>query len=1217
MAVRKLAGVSLLALALAGGGCGDKQSDGAVNTADNDVKGSGQSSDGKTKGDKDESPSGAGAAGMMGSGSAGSPGSSTDEPAKDGTKMDPEGQDVTDTSADSKDGVTEDIGATEFVSADPSGGDGSVGAGREAMSAGGAAGSAVGIPATSAPTGVDGDFAESANDTAAAEPAGAQRSVERGDIFQVLGDGRILNFNQYRGVQIIDVRDPNNPVIEGRLRLNGFPVELYVVDNRAILLLNGYQNYYGGRDDIKVERREGGLVAIVDIADRAAPKLVDELLISGSINTSRLTREGDKSALYVAAQYYEDVVLPVDVAVEEAAAVGVAIAPPGVGRMPSGPSMKLTSFDVSTAEIAKRNEIELGGYVSDIQATTDVMMVASIDYGQRDPKSRVALVDISDPGGKMVLGAEVEAAGIVQNKFNMDVYNDVLRVVSGGDWNSQVNTVQTFNIRDLGNAIPVDSCDFGLNQQLFATLFVDERAFFVTYLRQDPFHAFSIDETGRCEEENEFIVSGWNDFFRAVEGDTRLIGIGKNDENRNSTVAVSLYDITDLSNPAPLLARDEVELDWSSSEASWDDRAFSVLEDAVSVQAADGTEETGLVLLPFEGYENDRGMSTYRTGVQIFTFSASTLTKRGEMAQATNVRRTFLTEEDIAANLSDEDLTLHDVSDPDEPEQLGAVEVAANYRRIFRYGDQVVRVKEPSGRRYYPSTPAAESVVEVLAAGADPDLAPAVASFTVPANATLKQVGDLLVSYQANSSIQNGQLSNTTTFTVYDLSNPSEPEQVGATSTDVLVGNGGFIDEPFFDIAVDCFDCGPYYGPSESMATSSALVFPITTPHNEFLGSQRVCVEHPSFGCLSNGAVMGGGVATGGASTTPTAGPSAPMVDGGVDADVAIAFPEPEVCTEYYSGEIRCTYDEDRKESCQGNFVKCDDEECEEIERDALPFPPERYCYQEENYRYWSSYRFEVLDLSDPTAPKMVDAIELPEEYQGTSARVFDDTLYFNSSEPIDVAGDARGFMKRYFQHIDLSTPAEPTVSKRVNIPGEVIAVDDAEIITRDMVWDEMDTESLLARLSVQDDKARLLAQRLFDEREVQNVTVDGRGRLLVNHSQAYRYRYFVRGPVWEEPNYRLSILSAETLKVLGEADLDYWASLLSATEARALYSVSGGVLMINVEDATKPVAQAYFPIYDYYSDTGVVVDGDRFVLAGGLYGVYSLSLDEANLAKP
>ena len=104
------------------------------------------------------------------------------------------------------------------------------------------------------------------------------------------------------------------------------------------------------------------------------------------------------------------------------------------------------------------------------------------------------------------------------------------------------------------------------------------------------------------------------------------MGIGVNDET-SRTLAVSLYDITVLTNPEPLIAREQVEFGGGWSEARWDHRAFSVLEDAVEIKSPDGVEETGLVLLPFQGWDDTR--ETYVSGVQIFTFSETTLTRRG------------------------------------------------------------------------------------------------------------------------------------------------------------------------------------------------------------------------------------------------------------------------------------------------------------------------------------------------------------------------------------------------------------------------------------------------------------------------------------------------------------------------------------------------------------------------------------------------------------
>lgn len=497
--------------------------------------------------------------------------------------------------------------------------------------------------------------------------ASEERTVEEGDIYKVLGDSRILNLNAYRGLQVIDFSDVSKPVIVGRLAVAGSPVEMYVEDKKVVVLLNNWVGYYGSRKDVKVDTREGGLVLLADISDPNKPKALDQAYVPGYISTSRLTVGGGQAALYVAAGNWNG----------EARTV-------------------VKSFDVSGDSIVDRTQLDLGGYVQDIQATTEALLVARNDWSDDYNRSKVTIIDISNPSGVMVQGDEIKVAGTVSNKFNMDLYKGVLRIASGANWDaSNTNHIQTYDASDFSKLTEIDHCSFSDGQQLFATLFLGNKAFMVTYLRKDPFHAFWIGDDGSCQQRSEFVVSGWNDYFRAVFDEQRLIGIGKNDESGGSTMAVSLYDINDLSSTNPLLARAEVALDQSWSEASWDDKAFSVLEDALSPEAADG--ETGLVLLPFEGWsEKDQ---TYVAAVQIYTFSKNTLTRRGVMNHGASVRRSFLADAQTTANLSDSELSLFDDSAPDSPRELGRVELAPNYTQILTFGDYMVRLKNTSN--YY------------------------------------------------------------------------------------------------------------------------------------------------------------------------------------------------------------------------------------------------------------------------------------------------------------------------------------------------------------------------------------------------------------------------------------------------------------------------------------------------------------------------------------
>ncbi len=102
----------------------------------------------------------------------------------------------------------------------------------------------------------------------------AQREVEEGDIYRVLAGRQILKLNAYRGLQVIDLRDVEQPRIVGRLRISGTPVEMYVVGERAFVLIENWQGYYGrphaGLEDL--EQRHGALLLAVDLSDPSAPR---------------------------------------------------------------------------------------------------------------------------------------------------------------------------------------------------------------------------------------------------------------------------------------------------------------------------------------------------------------------------------------------------------------------------------------------------------------------------------------------------------------------------------------------------------------------------------------------------------------------------------------------------------------------------------------------------------------------------------------------------------------------------------------------------------------------------------------------------------------------------------------------------------------------------------------------------------------------------------
>jgi hypothetical protein len=997
-----------------------------------------------------------------------------------------------------------------------------------------------------------------AEDSTASEGSKASgRTVEEGDIYRVLEGGLLLNLNPYRGLQVVDLHDVSKPKVTGRLREAGSPVEMYVVGKRAIVLLNNWTGYYGARSDVAVKQASGGLVLNVDLSNPAQPVVVDRELVPGYIQTSRLAREGDRAALYVAAQ------LQGCWGAQDRDCTGTVV----------------KSFDATGADLLERSRIDLGGYVNAVQATPEAMIVGSYDYeNYANPRTSVSLLDIANVDGHITRGPSVMVPGLVSSKFNLDLHAGVLRVVSSDrGWGGNTgNRLNTFDARVPGQLTPIAECAFGAGQQLFATLFLHDRAFFVTYLRQDPFHSFSIDAAGRCREESEFIVSGWNDFFKPTFDERRLIGIGTDDAEGNRKVAVSLYDITDLRNPNPLVAREVVESKNSYSTASWDDKAYSVIEGGVSIPSAKDPSilETGLVLLPFVGYDD-----TYqhtKAGVQIYTFSERTLTRRGVMDHGTMADRSFQPQAGLTANLSDTTLSLFDTASADAPVERGRVELAPSYTAVHEYGTHLVRIRDTRGsyRGWWTSATPPSAYAEVITAQGDPDAAPTLASIAMPAGSRTFKVGTLFVVVTTESKCSSdADCKHSSVLQVYDLTDPLAPRQVSSLTSDrLLPGYGYGWGDGYF--GMECGVRGPYSYDDYSRVLPNTLVFGRNLPQQKSIGNYETCSSYVND--------YGGGCERG------------------------------QVCS-WLGGGKTCERKVGVAEfTCSGGFQRCTqsadgETTCVEVPESQLPLTESCSIY--ERHRYWSSLELDVLDLTTPSAPKLT-AVSFAKDEETVGLVGTQDSVYFAFKKPVTLSDDARPHVKHYFRQVDLRTPASPAVGNPVNVPGELLAVLGDQLITRDLRWGPRQADTWVHSVRRAGDAVTVSASKQLVDREVKNVLLDGAGHLAVSHGRIYHYDY--AGTAEQD---KLSLFAPTDLAPLGEVNVDSWANMTTAVGGRVLFAVPGGFLIVNVQDVQAPYAQAFFPQQGYLEKT--TFHGDTLLLAAGPFGLRAFDATTSNLLTP
>jgi hypothetical protein len=400
--------------------------------------------------------------------------------------------------------------------------------------------------------------------------------------------------NSYRGLAVVDL---SRYELVGRLQLSGFPVEMYLRGARAFVFVTDLQ--------------AGTRLIEISVADPAAPGISRSASIDGGLRTSRVV--GD--VLY---------------AVTDAGVHSFRIAP-----SPFQPAASLT----------------LEGGADFAQATDAYAFVAApLPGSDAAAGTRIALVDIGDPGGALARRGAIDLPGYVADDQKLDFGGGVLRVVTH-DWvDGGLSRLFTIDIANPDAPVVLATLELARGEQLFATRFSDDRAYLVTFLQVDPLWVIDLSDPAHPSIAGELEVPGYATQIVA-DGD-RLVSLGVDVESW--TTQVSLFDV---SNPSAPLLLDRENLGDASTDALWERKAFGVFP--------------GFVLLPSWD------------GLTVISRDADTLTRRGVVSVAGGALRGFPFGTSIVAAGSEEVV----VSDSASLGVRGRITVAEDVVDLGRLAD--------------------------------------------------------------------------------------------------------------------------------------------------------------------------------------------------------------------------------------------------------------------------------------------------------------------------------------------------------------------------------------------------------------------------------------------------------------------------------------------------------------------------------------------------
>ncbi len=470
--------------------------------------------------------------------------------------------------------------------------------------------------------------------TATTSTTGA--AVVESDIWEFSGN-TLFFFNQQRGLQVIDITQPESPVLRWTLPLPAVGEQMYLLDTNLVVLLAQNNCGNGNSNDVLVVR----------LTDQG-PVVQSRVSLEGSWSDSRMV--GD--VLYMASEAYYAL-------------------PSTNGEWVWG--TVVSSVDLSDpARPVVADTRQVNGYGNLVYATDDYFFVVTADYDYYT--STVYPFDISDSSGLMAPLPQVHLPGMVENKYNLNfqagVFSAVHTYPDSANWDYWSTTLENFELGPAGSFARVGGLVLARGNQLQSSRFDGTKAYVVTGDQTSPLWVVDNSNPASPVVAGKVQIAGWSSFIVPLGG--RLVTIGV----QSNMVAVSLFDVSQPSLPALL---DDVVLgnQFSWSFANWDDKSFNVLPGA------------GLILVPYEGY----GSNGFSSQVQLIDLGSNSLALRGVVSHPMQPERTAVVGGSILA-LSDEDLISVDATNRDEPVVQTDLNLAWDASAVIPAGNFIVQVSE-------------------------------------------------------------------------------------------------------------------------------------------------------------------------------------------------------------------------------------------------------------------------------------------------------------------------------------------------------------------------------------------------------------------------------------------------------------------------------------------------------------------------------------------
>lgn len=413
------------------------------------------------------------------------------------------------------------------------------------------------------------------------------------------------------------------PQIDGTLTLPDTQsvAEMYLLGDEALVLDSLYTATFdntsdrsgvsGISADAAVSMSPGGgtttRLTRVDLSDLASPKVIESVVVEGSLSASRaigstvrIVVRGDA----LAGDQMSGASTPGDLRGIAENLDGEALLPRfsdeegkvrplgGCGdvmvqtKPTTGDSLPVNVTVLSVSgSLTELHPVTVQGSADTVYASTDALVVAGSGWSQAGSFTTLHRFDLSS-GHKVRPTGSGLVAGTLLNQFALSERSGALRVVTTVDTavqevpNMDISSVPTSaSLAILDAASPnlaelsrVDG--LGPGETVRSVRFMDSLAYVVTFRQTDPLYAIDLSDPRAPRNLGELKITGFSQYMHPV-GDGLLVGVGREVDPAtgiDTGLKISLFDVSD---PTAMTEVDRMVLPNAYSPVSDDHRAFT------------------------------------------------------------------------------------------------------------------------------------------------------------------------------------------------------------------------------------------------------------------------------------------------------------------------------------------------------------------------------------------------------------------------------------------------------------------------------------------------------------------------------------------------------------------------------------------------------------------------------------------------------------------